>query len=615
MPIGINFIAAFVGVGGFLLGYDVGIIGGVLAMDSFKDVFQYDDWQKGMIVTAFVIGCCFGGTSSSFLAESLGRRTALQISSAVFVVGGVAQVFCATLPQLYAARVVSGFAVGISSAITPFFNSELAPAHRRGMLVTLNQIFMTGGIMVAFWVNYALRDVKGDFAGWRIAIAGQCVPGVVLFIGCFIVPRSPRWLVQQGRGAEAEAALFVLRGAGNVARELQEIEADVEEERLHKTSRWSDYCSGVTLRRVITGCGLQMFQMLTGINSVMYYAPAIFAACGFNNSEQLLATGGVGIVNWLSTFLALWLMDRVGRKSLLITGALGMAVSMGALATLGLAYAGPATSLAGKGMYCCGLGCAATGAATNGTGCGAPQYGGNPSMMSLNFASSSEHGDHLAQFNASVAGEFEPELLGYTYDNANGVAVITNKTLVTEFAASIHCTSMDKLAYDATKDALTATFGGCGAAKVAQTFTLKHVGAAVAQDVTIKSRGVGYLCIAFIYLFTICFAYSWGPCVWCLCSEIWPTAQRAKGVSICTTTNWTFGIIISQFVPVAQDKLGFGLFYIFAGFCVLMAFFTKSMVPETKGVSIDAISRLQPWSCGRDGRQAQGSLQQHLNFK
>lgn len=168
-----NFIAAFVGVGGFLLGYDVGIISGVLAMDSFKSVFTFDDWQKGMIVTAFVIGCCVGGTSSSFLAEKWGRRTALALSSLTFVVGGLLQVFCVTLPQLYAARVVSGMAVGVSSAITPFFNSELAPADRRGMLVTLNQVFMTGGIMVAFWVNYALQDLRD---GWRYGTTCLLVP-------------------------------------------------------------------------------------------------------------------------------------------------------------------------------------------------------------------------------------------------------------------------------------------------------------------------------------------------------------------------------------------------------------------------------------------------------
>jgi SP family galactose:H+ symporter-like MFS transporter len=294
---------------------------------------------QGMIVTAFVIGCCVGGSSSSFLAEKWGRRTALAVSSLVFVVGGLLQVCCTTLPQLYAARVVSGVAVGISSAITPFFNSELAPADRRGMLVTLNQIFMTGGIMVAFWVNYALQDLA---AGWRIAIALQCVPGAVLFIGCLIVPRSPRWLVQQGRTDEALASLIVLRGRHAMAqceRELQEIIADVEKEKALPTSSWSDFCSGVTGRRVITGMGLQMFQMLTGINSVMYYAPAIFEACGFDTAEQLLATGGTGVVNFLATFLAFWLLDRVGRRTLLVTGAIGMAISMATLAALGMAYA------------------------------------------------------------------------------------------------------------------------------------------------------------------------------------------------------------------------------------------------------------------------------------
>ena len=217
----------------------------------------------------------------------------------------------------------------------------------------------------------------------------------------------------------------------------------------------------------------------------MYYAPAIFQACGFNTAEQLLATGGVGVVNFLATFVAFWLMDRVGRRKLLVSGALGMAVSMAVLAALGMTYA--------------------------------------------------------------------------------------------------------------SADAVGSASGSAAA-----------VGAAAVE---IQSRTVGYICIAAIYLFTICFAYSWGPCVWCLCSEIFPTAQRAKGVSITTTTNWTFGIIISQFVPVLQDALGFGLFLIFAGFCVLMAGFTLVFVPETRGVSIDAISQLEPWQCRK---KTQNQLQKPL---
>ena len=121
-------------------------------------------------------------------------------------------------------------------------------------------------------------------------------------------------------------------------RELHEIDADVAKERMLPTSGWIDFCSGITGRRVITGMGLQMFQMLTGINSVMYYAPAIFGACGFNTAEQLLATGGTGVVNFLATFLAFWLLDRVGRRTLLVTGAIGMAISMATLAALGMAY-------------------------------------------------------------------------------------------------------------------------------------------------------------------------------------------------------------------------------------------------------------------------------------
>jgi SP family galactose:H+ symporter-like MFS transporter len=337
--IGITFVCALVGVGGFLLGYDIGIISGVLVMDSFQCAFQYNDWQKAYIVTFFGVGCCCGGVSSSFVADAYGRRSSLCVASFLFVLGGLGQVFSTTLPELYTARFVAGVAVGISSAVTPLFNCELAPADRRGMLVTMNQIFMTGGIMVAFWTNYFLQDVAGSFSGWRIAILLQCVPGIFLFLGCLVVPRSPRWLVQQGRIDEARQSLRVLRGDDEqgMQEELREIIADVELERTAHASRFVEFLGGVTLRRVLTGCGLQMFQMLTGINSVMYYGPKIFQACGFNTSNQLLATGGIGVVNFLATFAGFGLMDRFGRRSLLMTGAVGMALSMGTLAALGMA--------------------------------------------------------------------------------------------------------------------------------------------------------------------------------------------------------------------------------------------------------------------------------------
>ena len=156
-------IAAIVGVGGFFLGYDVGIISGVLAMDGFADVFgtvavpgakpKIGDWDKGFIITSFVLGCLLGASSSSFGIDRFGRRATLVASASCFCVGGMLQAFCSSLPALYGTRFVSGAAVGLSSAVVPLFICELAPAHLRGRLITFNQLSMTGGIMVAFWVN------------------------------------------------------------------------------------------------------------------------------------------------------------------------------------------------------------------------------------------------------------------------------------------------------------------------------------------------------------------------------------------------------------------------------------------------------------------------------
>jgi len=469
-------VTCLVGVGGFLFGYDIGIISGVLAMESFTSTFPAtkDPWSKGFVVTSFVIGSAVGSMFMSWLADTYGRRATLRVGAFAFVIGGGAQAFCTSLNTLYAFRVVSGFAIGLTASIVPLYNSELAPASQRGMLITFNQIFMTGGILVSFWINYWLSDRTGATvwtSGWRLAMLLQCVPGVVLFVGALLLPRSPRWLVQQGKKDEAEASLRTLRGTSNVGVELGEIVQSVEEARTISMSSdggsssaeppWSLFLTDPTSRRrLITGMLLQTGQQLTGINSIMYYGPQIFAQAmpGVKNAG-LLAQGINGVVNFASTFLAFCLLDRVGRKPLLVMGAFMQMVCMFVLATVGVMYA--------------------------------------------------------------------------------TVTVVDGKT-----------------------------------------------------DVSIESRGAGLVCILSVYLFVNSFAYSWGPAVWALCSEIFPNNQRAKGVALTTTTNWIWNIVIGQFYPPIQAALGFKTFYIFGGTCAAMFLWSIAYAPETKGLSIDQVESL-----------------------
>jgi len=237
---------------------------------------------------------------------------------------------------LYAGRVVAGLAIGVLCATVPLFNSELAPAEIRGRLISFNQIAMTGGILVAFWINFALQDYEN---GWRYALAGQCVPALLLLVSCLWIPRSPRWLVQQGLIDEARLTLVMLRPGKTIDEvhgELAAIESSVMEDK-HNDS-WSHLLTDLgSRRRLLVGMGMQSGQNLTGINAIMYYAPSIFQSCGF--SGGLLAQGINGWVNFLATLWAFKVVDDYGRRQLLLWGAAVMGGAMALLGGLGLGFA------------------------------------------------------------------------------------------------------------------------------------------------------------------------------------------------------------------------------------------------------------------------------------
>ena len=360
----IFFICALVGIGGSLFGYDIGVISGVIVMDDFVDEFNLKGyvWRKASVVSVFVAGNLVGAASSTVLANRIGRRFTLAVGASIFLVGGVVQTFSpSVLWVLLIGRIVAGFGIGLLTMVVPLLISEYAPPERRGMMVSFNQIAMTGGIMVAFWVSYGLKDTQ---YGWRYTLGAQCIPAIVLLIGVVFLPHSPRWLVQQGREHEALDALSLLRrgrrgvpsagasdgGASDgvslvaIQTELSEIETSVRDE---KVAPWSSFVTRrVSLRLLIIAVLLQIGQNLTGINAIMYYAPSIFQVFGFKaNKAGLLAQGINGIVNWLSTFVAFFFVDRFGRKTLLIVGAAGMALSM---LTLGIVGIGWGTIIAGK---------------------------------------------------------------------------------------------------------------------------------------------------------------------------------------------------------------------------------------------------------------------------
>ncbi len=249
---------------------DIGVISGVLAMPSFTSAFNVSSWtdspahlaEEGAVVSTFIFGNLVGALVSSFIADKWGRRATMFIACTVFLVGGALQVAAFTMWALYAGRAIAGLAIGLMTMIVPLFNAELAPASLRGRLITFNQIAMTGGIAVSYWVNYGLQDIP---QGWRFALGGQLVFAVVLMVGLAFVPQSPRWLVMVGDHEGAYQSLVRLRCDERVAkRELRAMQELRACEDAQAVDSWGTLCCDATSRRRLLLCAmLQSFQQLT----------------------------------------------------------------------------------------------------------------------------------------------------------------------------------------------------------------------------------------------------------------------------------------------------------------------------------------------------------------
>ncbi|OCH94351.1 general substrate transporter [Obba rivulosa] len=351
-------IAVFASLGGLLYGYNQGVFSGVLSMTSFDNRMASavnDSTTKGWLVSILELGAWFGVLVTGYLADKLSRKYTIVLAVCVFCIGVIVQTSAQGPSSIYGGRWTTGMGVGSLSMAVPLYNAELAPPEVRGSLVALQQLAITFGIMVSFWIDFGTNYIGGTGQGqseaaWRIPLALQLVPAIVLGIGILFMPFSPRWLINNGRDDEA---LQVLSSARNlpidsdlVQIEFLEIKAQyLFEKELSETKypqyqdgSWSsgfklgmhDYFSLLLTRslfyRVAIGTLTMFFQQWTGVNAILYYAPFIFQDLGLVGSKNsLLATGVVGIVMFLATIPAVIWVDKVGRKPVLVSGAFIMA--------------------------------------------------------------------------------------------------------------------------------------------------------------------------------------------------------------------------------------------------------------------------------------------------
>jgi SP family galactose:H+ symporter-like MFS transporter len=319
-------------LGGLLFGYDVGVISGAILF--VQKAFSLSPRMEEIVVSSVLLGSLAGAIIGGSLADRLGRRKLLVITAVVFGFGAIGAALAPGTGWLIAARIVAGGAIGIASFVAPLYISEIAPVAIRGKLVSINQVALTSGIVISYLIDYTLAGS----GAWRWMFALAVIPAAAFAIGLIFIPDSPRWLAARGELDQARGVLKQIRGPQEVEGELSEIQQSVSQQEGH----WSELL-GATLRpAMIVGVGLAIAQQITGINTVIYYAPTIFKFAGLSSaSVAILASVGVGVVNVVFTVVAMQLIDRLGRRPLLLISLAGMAAG---LIVLGLAFSLPQLS-------------------------------------------------------------------------------------------------------------------------------------------------------------------------------------------------------------------------------------------------------------------------------
>ncbi|OAG35736.1 hypothetical protein AYO21_10053 [Fonsecaea monophora] len=491
---------AFASLGCMMYGYDQGVMGPILVMENFQAHFPSltGSTIQGWLVSALELGAWAGALVSGYLSDRISRKYSMMVAVIIFTLGTGFQVGAQNPAMLFAGRVIGGLGIGSFSMLIPLYQAEIAPPELRGSLVSLQQLSITIGTCISFWLDYGMHFVGGTHCdpegvanpysssntflpyvahghtclgektvSWRVPLALQLIPAWILFFGMFFLPFSPRWLMMKHREDDCVAALSRLRRLDPsdplLVAEFLEIKAtvlfDEETEAELKGSGgvlapWKALFAPNMFKRLSIGCWIMIvrFQQFTGINAVLYYAPQIFASFGFSSvTTNLLATGVTGILQIIFTLPSVFFLDNFGRKTFLIVGAIGMCIC------------------------------------------------------------------HIIV--ASVDGVYE-----------------------------------DKWAL---KQGLAKT--------------------------------PGWVSIAFIWLFAVNFAYSWGPVAWVLTQELFPNSMRSRGVSIVASTNWMFNFIIGLTTRDMINSMKFGTYIFFAFFSGAGGIFVWFLCPETKNKTLEEL--------------------------
>ena len=460
-PAGVNmgFIVAIVAVatiGGFMFGYDSGVINGT--HEGLRQAFGLSSLGEGVLTGALLIGCAVGAFSAGRLSDRIGRRNVMMVGAVMFIASAIAAGAATTSEFFVLARFIGGLGVGAASVVTPVYISEVTPANIRGRLATVQQIMIISGLTGAFVANYVLANsaggstepLWGGYPAWRWMLWLQVVPAGIYFLALLTIPESPRFLVLRGREGQAAGVLTRLFGAAEAERKVGEIRGSLAGD--HHSPRLSDLRDRATgrLRPIVwTGIGIAVFQQLVGINVVFYYGAVLWQSVGFSENDALLINILSGALSIGACIATVFLIDRIGRKPLLLIGSAGMTVALAVVTA-----------------------CFATGVVVNGS-------------MSL-------------------------------------------------------------------------------------------------------SDQVGTTALIAANLYVIFFNLSWGPVMWVMLGEMFPTQIRGSGLAVSGLAQWVANFAVVLSFPWAAEVIGLPITYAFyAAAAAVSFFFVRSMVRETRGRELE----------------------------
>lgn len=556
-------------LGGFLFGYDTGIVSG--AMVFIRDDFGLDDIWQEVIISVTILGAWIFSMIAGSVSQSFGRRLTVLMSSVVFTVGSLVMGLAPDVWVLLVGRFTVGAGIGLSSMIIPLYIAELAPTRIRGTLVTLNCLFIVGGQAVAALVAVGLSFTPENL-GWRFMLGIGALPSAIQFIGFLFLPESPRWLIQKGREQEAFKVLQRMRGDGacidkefaRMMKNCKEPAASVEPEgekgsnnppvvlRQPSTSSSQEAVGtyeggqpeGSTwnilgrvmkdryLRRALgTGCMLMAIQQLTGINTVMYYSATIIQMSGVADKTTAVWMASItAIVNFLTTFFAFCAVDRLGRRKLVLFSLAGVICSLGLLSagfTIETMYA------------------PAVGSVSNDTV----------------DASCSLLRDCESCISSSRCGFcFDPA------DDGNGACLASHPDQPITSSAAGHCATASRISFSEKKQAdirYKWSYGFCPAP-------------------------YSFLVLLGLCLYLLAFGPGMGAMPWTINSEIYPLWARTTCLSVSTSVNWFFNMLVSlTFLTLVRAITKEGTFLLYLGFGVIGFLFFCKFLPETKGRNLE----------------------------